>query len=84
VFVSSVITNFKGMTEEESRPLIDFLIARAARPEFTCRLRWEPKTLGMWNKPHVLHTAIHDYQGYRRVMYRTTVEGAVPLAATED
>jgi taurine dioxygenase len=84
VFVSSVITHFKGMTEEESRPLIDFLMARASRPEFTCRLRWEPKTLGMWNNPHVLHTAINDYPGYRRVMYRTTVEGTVPLAAMED
>jgi alpha-ketoglutarate-dependent taurine dioxygenase len=84
VFVSSVITHFKGMTEEESRPLIDFLMARAARPEFTCRLRWEPRTLGMWNNPHVLHTAINDYPGYRRVMYRTTVEGTVPLAAMED
>ena len=81
VFVSSVMTHFKGMTEEESRPLIDLLMARAVRPEFNCRLRWEPRTLGMWNNPHVLHTAINDYPGYRRVMYRTTVEGEIPLAA---
>lgn len=81
VFVSSVLTHFKGMTEEESRPLIDFLMARATRPEFHCRLRWAPRTLGMWNNPFVLHTAINDYPGYRRVMYRTTVEGRVPLAA---
>jgi alpha-ketoglutarate-dependent taurine dioxygenase len=83
IFVSSVMTNFKGMTEEESKPIIDFLMTRAARPEFTCRLRWAPKTLGMWNNPHVLHTAINDYPGYRRVTYRTTVEGAVPRAITE-
>lgn len=81
VFVSSVLTHFKGMTEEESRPLIDFLMARATRPEFHCRLRWAPRTLGMWNNPFVLHTAINDYPGYRRVMYRTTVEGRVPAAA---
>lgn len=81
VFVSSVLTHFKGMTEEESKPLIDLLMARAIRPEFNCRLRWEPRTLGMWNNPYVLHTAINDYPGYRRVMYRTTVEGEVPLAA---
>lgn len=81
VFVSSVLTHFKGMTEAESRPLIDFLMARAIRPEFNCRLRWETSTLGMWNNPYVLHTAINDYPGYRRVMYRTTVEGGVPRAA---
>jgi alpha-ketoglutarate-dependent taurine dioxygenase len=81
VFVSSVLTHFKGMTEEESKPLIDFLIARATRPEFHCRLRWEKNTLGMWNNPFVLHTAINDYPGYRRVMYRTTIEGEPPIAA---
>lgn len=81
VFVSSVLTHFKGMTEDESRPLIDFLVARAVRPEFNCRLRWEPGTLGMWNNPYVLHTAINDYPGYRRVLYRTTIEGEVPTAA---
>jgi alpha-ketoglutarate-dependent taurine dioxygenase len=81
LFVSSVMTHFKGMTEEESRPLIDFLVARAIRPEFNCRLRWEPGTLGMWNNPYVLHTAINDYPGYRRVLYRTTIEGESPVAA---
>jgi taurine dioxygenase len=35
----------------------------------------------MWDNPYVLHTAINDYPNYRRVMYRTTVEGTVPLAA---
>jgi alpha-ketoglutarate-dependent taurine dioxygenase len=78
LFVSSVLNRFKGMTEAESRPIIDFLLGLATRPEFTCRLRWEPGTLGMWNNPLVLHTAINDYARYRRVMYRTTIEGSVP------
>ena len=78
LFVSSVLNRFKGMTESESRPIIDFLLALVTRPEFTCRLRWEQGTLGMWNNPLVLHTAINDYPTYRRVMYRTTVEGWEP------
>lgn len=81
LFVASVLNRFKGMTEAESRPIIDYLMDLAVRPEFTCRLRWAPGTLGMWNNPFVLHTAINDYPGYRRVMYRTTVEGQVPQAA---
>ena len=32
---------FEGMTEEESLPLLDWLMSHATRPEFTCRLRWE-------------------------------------------
>jgi taurine dioxygenase len=81
VFVSSVLTRFKGFTEAESKPIVDYLIALAVRPEFTCRLRWEQGTLTMWANPFVLHTAINDYSGYRRVTYRTTVEGHVPQAA---
>jgi taurine dioxygenase len=82
LFVNSVIQRFKGMTEAESRPIIDYLVRFATRPEFTCRLRWEPGTLTMWANPFVLHTAIDDYSGYRRVTYRTTVEGWAPQAAT--
>ena len=29
------------MTEEESRPLLDYLLEHGHRPEFTCRFRWE-------------------------------------------
>jgi taurine dioxygenase len=82
LFVTGVLRRFDGMTEAESKPLIDYLIGLAIRPEFTCRLRWEPRTLGMWANPYVLHTAINDYSGYRRVTYRSTVEGEVPTAAS--
>jgi alpha-ketoglutarate-dependent taurine dioxygenase len=81
VFVSSVLNRFKGMSEAESKPIIDFLMAQAVRPEFCCRLRWEQGTLGMWANPYVLHTAINDYASYRRVMYRTTIEGPKVIAA---
>ena len=82
VFVSSVLQRFKGLTEAESKPIVDYLLALAVRPEFTCRVRWETGTLTMWDNPFVLHTAINDYPGYRRVTYRTTVEGRVPQPAT--
>lgn len=78
LFISSVLRRFAGMSEAESRPIIDFLLAHATRPEHTCRLRWAPGTLGIWENPCLLHTAINDYAGHRRVMYRTTVAGARP------
>ncbi|UFN46908.1 TauD/TfdA family dioxygenase [Roseomonas sp. OT10] len=84
MLVNSVLSRFKGMTEAESRPIIDYLMALAIRPEFTCRVRWAERTLTMWANPFVLHTAIGDYPSYRRVTYRTTVEGPVPIPARGD
>lgn len=81
LFVSSVLDRFKGMSAAESRPIIDYLFNLAVRPEFTCRVRWETGTLTLWANPFLLHTAINDYPGQRRVTYRSTVEGWVPQAA---
>jgi taurine dioxygenase len=81
LFVSSVMDRIDGFTPAESRPILDFLFKTATRPEFNCRLRWAPGTLGMWLNPCVLHTAINDYSGHRRTMLRSTVEGWVPIPA---
>jgi taurine dioxygenase len=70
---------FKDMTEEESGPLIDFLSEYAVRPEFTCRVRWEPGTLTVWDNRCAKHFAVNDYSGQRRVMQRLTVGPEVPV-----
>jgi taurine dioxygenase len=69
---------FKGMTEGESRPLVDFLQARCTRPEFTARIRWERGTVGIWDNRCVQHLAINDYHGQRRVMWRLPVGAELP------
>ena len=72
-------THFDGMTEEESRPLIEYLQAHATRQEFTCRVRWEPGTLTVWDNRVTQHSAINDYHGQRRRMRRLTVGAQVPV-----
>ena len=69
---------FRGMSEEESRPLIDWLQAHQTRPEFTCRVRWEPGTLTVWDNRCTQHNAVNDYQGQRRRMRRLTVGAQEP------
>ena len=64
-----------GMSEEESRPLLTYLLQHATRPEFTCRFRWEVGSLAMWDNRRALHYPVNDYYGYRRVMHRITIEG---------
>jgi len=69
---------FRDMSEEESRPLIDFLQAHQTRPEFTCRVRWSPGTLTVWDNRCTQHSAVNDYHGQRRRMRRITVGAQTP------
>jgi taurine dioxygenase len=69
---------FRDMSEEESRALIDFLQAHQTRPEFTCRVRWSPGTLTVWDNRCTQHSAVNDYHGQRRHMRRLTVGAQTP------
>ena len=73
-------TRFDGMTPEESRPLLDFLYDHCSQPKFTLRQRWRPGDLLMWDNRAVTHLAVHDYDGYRRLLHRTTVGSEIPVA----
>ena len=70
---------FKGWTAEESKPLLDHLYRHATRPEFTCRYRWAPNTLTVWDNRCAMHHPVNDYHGQRRVMHRVTAEGDRPF-----
>jgi taurine dioxygenase len=72
-------TRFKGMTEEESAPLLHYLFQHAVRPEFTCRFRWQRNAIAFWDNRCVQHNAVNDYHGTRRVMHRVTIEGERPV-----
>ena len=69
---------FEDMTEAESAPLLGFLYAHCARPEFTCRFRWTEGALAFWDNRCAQHYALNDYPGQRRYAHRVTVIGDVP------
>ncbi len=75
---SSYAIGIEGLRPEESAPILRFLAEHITQPAFTCRLRWEPKTLTLWDNRLCVHQAFNDYDGYRREMYRTTIAGEIP------
>jgi alpha-ketoglutarate-dependent taurine dioxygenase len=75
---SSYAIGIEGLHPEEAVPILNFLADHITQPAFTCRLRWEPGTLTLWDNRLCVHQAFNDYDGYRREMYRTTIAGEVP------
>jgi len=66
---------FQGMTEEESEPLLSYLFRHQTRPEFTCRFRWTPGCMAMWDNRCTQHNPVNDYHGHKRVMHRISING---------
>jgi taurine dioxygenase len=76
LYVNAAFTvRFVGWTEEESRPLLQYLYQHAARPEFTYRFQWREGSVAFWDNRCTWHYALNDYHGHRRLMHRITVEG---------
>ena len=63
------------MTEEESAPLLEWLMDWGHRPELTCRFRWEKGSLAFWDNRCVKHIAVHDVWHDERLMRRVQIAG---------
>ncbi len=81
LFVNPNVVRIGGMTEKESRPILDYLLQVATSPTITGRVTWQKGTLTVWDNRCLLHHAIGDYDEFRRVVVRTTIAGERPRAA---
>ena len=76
LFIGQSARAFEGMTPEESRPLLDYLIRHATHPRFVYRHRWQAGDLLVWDNRSTIHLALGDYDPAQvRQMERTTVKG---------
>ncbi|MFD5813587.1 TauD/TfdA dioxygenase family protein [Streptomyces sp. NPDC127038] len=72
-------TRIVGLSDSESRDLLDELVLQARIPEYQVRFRWQPGSVAIWDNIATQHYAINDYYPQRRVMERIAIAG-VPLA----
>jgi taurine dioxygenase len=76
LYIGEKVKRFDGMTEEESAPLIDYLVRHATRPEFVYRHLWRKNDILAWDNRCVMHQALGDFDETQlRHMERTTVLG---------
>ncbi|HCD27950.1 MAG TPA: taurine dioxygenase [Gammaproteobacteria bacterium] len=71
--------HFEGMTKAESKPLLDYLVAWASKPDLTFRHNWSVGDIIIWDNRCVMHYAVHDYGDQFREMHRVTVQGEMPV-----
>lgn len=76
LYLGEKVRRFDGMTEDESRPLIEFLNRHATRPEFLYRHQWRKNDILVWDNRCTMHQALGDFDETQlRHMERTTVLG---------
>lgn len=76
-----VVSRIVGMEEAPGRALIDALEAHATRPERIYSHRWQAGDVVVWDNRCTLHRATPYDNRYTRTLYRTQVQGEVPVAA---
>ncbi|KAJ1337526.1 sulfonate dioxygenase [Microdochium nivale] len=75
----------EGFLPEESESLLRFLHEHIRSLDFGCRVRWEARTVVVWDQRCTAHTAVPDFaDGERRHMVRMIPYGTRPEPAAPE
>lgn len=76
LFVNRQFTvRIKGMSDDESRKVLEMLYEQASVPEYQFRLKWHPGTIAIWDNRLCQHYAVNDYYPKLRHMERVAILG---------
>ena len=67
------IQAFTGYEKEESDALLIEFYGLQSQEEYVYSHKWEKNTLVMWDNRSLLHAATGGYDGYDRLLHRTTI-----------
>ena len=74
----SFTTRIMGLSDIESRNLVDLLCEHCEQSSFQVRWRWSEGDVAMWDNRCATHSASMDYGTGHRVMHRVTLKGDRP------
>ena len=70
---AAYILGFSGLPKEESDALVLDFYRHQTQEEFVYSHAWEKGMLVMWDNRSLLHAATGGYDGYDRLLHRTTI-----------
>ena len=70
---SEFTSHINEMTKDESRAILDFLVAHCANPNFEVRWKWTVGDVVLWDERPTHHFAVADYYPKRREVVRVNV-----------
>jgi taurine dioxygenase len=70
------VIGIEDMADDEAAEVLTEWYRWQTREEFWYRHQWEPNMLVMWDNRSVLHRATGGYDGYDRLLHRTTIGAA--------
>ncbi|MEN5343203.1 TauD/TfdA family dioxygenase [Achromobacter mucicolens] len=70
-----------GLSEVESRHVLNLFFEAITQPEYVARFRWAPGSIAFWDNRATAHQGPGDfaYLDRERVLYRITLAGDVPV-----
>ena len=78
VFVNALFTEkINGVSENESKELLDFLCSHIKKDKYTCRFKWEKDSIAFWDNRSVIHKPDNNYWPQLRRMERITIDDTV-------
>jgi taurine dioxygenase len=74
--------NIVGMSAPDSQALLNDLLERSIKDEFTYRHKWRKGDMLIWDNRAAMHKAHFDYDPAEfRLLYRVLVRGELPMSA---
>jgi taurine dioxygenase len=71
-------TRIEGLSDQESKLILDYLFSHIEKTEFQIRYKWNKNDMAFWDNRCTIHKALWDYYPNERKGRRVTIKGSVP------